>query len=111
MNTNFSARRRPRKGPVAQLLTLIGAVLVLVAAFMFSLIFFAVIAVAGLGLWAYFWWTTRALRRQMREHLAAAQASGQGFAPLAEAPKAEPGGEIIDGEAVRVVDEGRRLDP
>lgn len=114
MNINFDARR-PGKGPLAKLLALLGAVLALIAALMFSLVFFAVAAVAVLGLWGYFWWTTRALRRQMRAQLDAAQAragaADSTMGAAAPGPDADPGGEIIEGEAVRVVDEGRRLEP
>lgn len=100
MSTNFNSRGRPPQGPVAQLLTVIGGALVLGAAFMFSLVFFAVLAIAGLIFWLYFMWKTRALRRQMREQQGA-QAPG---------PTPPASGDIIEGEAVRVVDERSRLD-
>ena len=104
MSISFNSRGRRPQGPVAQLLTVIGGALVLGAAFMFSLVFFAVLAIAGLIFWLYFMWKTRALRRQMREQLDAqrgAQSSG---------PAAPASGDIIEGEAVRVVDERSRLD-
>jgi uncharacterized membrane protein YccC len=107
MSINFNSPGRPPKGPVAQLLALIGGVVVLTAAFMFSLVFFAVLAIAGLIFWLYFMWKTRALRRQMREHLDA-QRGAQASASAAT-PSAPASGEVIEGEAVRVVDEGRRL--
>lgn len=106
MSINFSSRGRPPQGPVAQLLTVIGGALVLGAAFMFSLVFFAVLAIAGLIFWLYFMWKTRALRRQMREQLDA-QMEGQTSGPATSAPAS---GDIIEGEAVRVVDERHRLD-
>lgn len=105
MSINFNSRGRRPQGPVAQLLTVIGGALVLGAAFMFSLVFFAVLAIAGLIFWLYFMWKTRALRRQMREQMDVqmdAQASGPASAPAS--------GDIIEGEAVRVVDERHRLD-
>ena len=105
MSISFNSRRRRPQGPVAQLLTVIGGALVLGAAFMFSLVFFAVLAIAGLIFWLYFMWKTRALRRQMREQMDVqmdAQASGPASAPAS--------GDIIEGEAVRVVDERHRLD-
>ena len=105
MSISFNSRGRPPQGPVAQLLTVIGGALVLGAAFMFSLVFFAVLAIAGLIFWLYFMWKTRALRRQMREQLERetnAPASGPASAPAS--------GDIIEGEAVRVVDERHRLD-
>ena len=104
MSINFNSRGRPPQGPLAQLLTVIGGALVLGAAFMFSLVFFAVLAIAGLIFWLYFMWKTRALRRQMREQ--------QGAQRGAQAPGPTPpaSGDIIEGEAVRVVDERSRLD-
>ena len=48
MSINFNSRGRQPKGLIAQLLTVIGGALVLGAAFMFSLVFFAVLAIAGL---------------------------------------------------------------
>ncbi len=103
MSINFNSHGRPPQGPLAQLLTVIGGALVLGAAFMFSLVFFAVLAVAGLIFWLYFMWKTRALRRQMREQ--------QGAQRGAQAPGPTPpaSGDIIEGEAVRVVDERSRL--
>ena len=91
-------------GPLSRLLTALIGILVLGAALMFSLVFFAVLAVAGVVFWLYFLWKTRALRRQMREQMDAqmdAQSSG---------PAAPASGDIIEGEAVRVVDERNRLD-
>ena len=105
MSINFDSRGRPPKGPVAQLLAVIGGALVLGVALMFSLVFFAVLAVAGLIFWGYFMWKTRALRRQMRDHLDA-QRRAQPTEPAASAPAS---GEVIEGEAVRVVDERNRL--
>lgn len=99
MSINFNSRGRRPQGPVAQLLTVIGGALVLGAAFMFSLVFFAVLAIAGLIFWLYFMWKTRALRRQMREQRGA-QTPGA---------TTEASGDIIEGEAVRVVDERSRL--
>ena len=103
MSISFNSRGRPPQGPLAQLLTVIGGALVLGAAFMFSLVFFAVLAIAGLIFWLYFMWKTRALRRQMREQ--------QGAQRGAQAPGPTPpaSGDIIEGEAVRVVDERSRL--
>ena len=106
MSINFNSRGRPPQGLVAQVLTVIGGALVLGVALMFSLVFFAVVAVAGLIQWLYLWWKTRALRRLMREQ-AARQMNGQ--SPDSQAAGPDSGGEIIEGEAVRVVDERNRL--
>lgn len=72
----------PAPGPLGKLLTYVLGGLLLVGAFMFSLV---VVVLAGIGVavWLlYFWWKTRKLRRAMAEH--------------------PPGGHVIDGEAVIV---------
>lgn len=68
--------------------TLLGKVLaytagavILVAAFVFSLVLVAVVAAAGLLLVGYLWWKTRRLRRHLREN--------------------PPGGHVIEGEVIR----------
>ncbi len=109
MNTNFDPSKQP-KGIVAQVLTVVASVVLLGAAFMFSLVFFAVIAVAGLILWIYFWWKTRAIRAHIRQQMdeqASGQPRGPDFKP--EASKAGSEGDVIEGEAVRVADEKNRF--
>ena len=54
--------------------------------YMNELVTLALIAVAGLAMWAYVWWKTRELRKAMKQRPA--------------------GGHVIDGEAI-VVDESR----
>ena len=91
-------------GPLSRLLAALIGILVLGAALMFSLVFFAVLAVAGLLFWLYFWWKTRALRQQMRDQ-----------PPLSPADFVRPtentptSGEIIEGEATRVPEAHRQL--
>ncbi len=83
----FSHFRVQKPGLPGTLLT--AALLVVVLAF--SLIVFAVAAAAGAVAWGYLWWKTRAARKQMREmreRAAAGQTAG--------------GGQIIEGDAVRV---------
>ena len=103
MNINFDPSGRQPRGILAQGLTVIVSIVALGAAFMFSLVVFALVAVVGLGLWLYFWWKTRALRRQIREQMRA-----QAFAP--QTSESRNGGEVIEGEAVRVVESDKRLD-
>ena len=105
MNTSFNPPGG-EKGPLARVLTVIVGLLALAAAFMFSLVVFAVLAVAGLLFWLYFWWKTRELRRQMREQL-----ENQMNAPGFDVPPTGPvsDGEVIEGEATRVVDESKRI--
>lgn len=58
----------------------IGALL-LIAAFMVSVVVFAIALAGALVIGGYLWWKTRELRRQMRER--------------------PPGGHVIEGEAIR----------
>lgn len=101
MNINFDSARPPANGALTRVLGVIVGALALIAAFMFSLVIFAAVAVAGLAFWIYFWWRTRGLRQQLRE-----QAAGQTGGGFAEPPDDRPrtGSEIIEGEAVRVVE-------
>ena len=111
MNTNFdpSNRRLPgEKSVVAQILTVIVGIVVLTVAFMFSLVFFAILAVVGLILWAYIWWKTRALRQRMREQMQQ-QMDGINDTPSTSSqPRNPAAGDVIEGEAVRLDDDGGR---
>ena len=50
-------------------LTFASAAVLLVVAFMFSLLVFAILATVGVLVWGYLWWKTRELRKQMREQI------------------------------------------
>ncbi|MEO8411446.1 MAG: hypothetical protein ABI478_12830 [Propionivibrio sp.] len=116
MNTNFDPSQRRltgEKSVVAQILTVIVGLVVLTAAFMFSVVVFAVLAIVGLILWAYFWWKTRDLRQHLRERMQQQMdgTSGGPFDP-AGSPSGRPAaGEVIDGEAVRVDEERNERKP
>lgn len=69
-------------GPFGKLLAYSLGALLLVGAFMFSLVVLILAAIAGSALLLYFWWKTRKLRREMAAH--------------------PPGGNVIEGEAVVV---------
>jgi len=76
---------RPPRGFLGKVLSFaLGAVL-LVGAFVFSLVLFAVLLCVGLIAGIYLWWRTRGLRRQAR-------------AQAGEAPR---GVEVIEGEFTR----------
>lgn len=77
-------RQSPQPGPLGKLLALMAGAILLILGFLFSVVFIAIVAFAGVAAWAYFWWKTRKLRQAMREH--------------------PPGGQVIEGEVV-VVDE------
>ena len=83
---------------VGKLLTLVLGAAFLVLAFMFSLLALAVVAVGGLMLWAWLWWKTRAVRKQLREQ-------GQAAANRRPDDVFHEGGYIIEGEVIRDNDE------
>jgi len=86
-------------GPLRKLATLIVTLALVVLVLMFSAVVLAIILVAGALAWAYLWWKTRHLRKQMRDFASRAmereQKAGDGevFA-----------GEVIEGEVIHVVD-------
>ncbi len=100
----FHTPGREPQGVLLRIAAALCGVVVVAAAVMFSLAFFAVLAVVGFGLWLYFWWRTRALRALIRQQV---QQGKEAPAPAAES-RAVPtsAGEIIEGEAVRVEDDG-----
>ncbi len=80
------------RGLLGRVLTFaLGAVL-LVAAFMASLLLFAILLTGGLLVGGYLWWKTRDLRRRMREQM------------HEHIHERRPGGRVLEGEAVRDVD-------
>lgn len=87
---------------MAQALTFVVGAVAVAAAFTFSLALFAVLAVAGTVFWLYFRWKTRALRRHIDAQMKQPQ-------PGPRARTAGQAGEIIEGEAVRVVEDRERL--
>lgn len=92
----LSAPPQPRS-PLGKLLTWIISLSLFALLLMFSVVFLAVIAVVGLIAFAYIWWKTSEVRRQIRimrsvatpEARRAAQASNDG---------------VFEGEVIRVVD-------
>ncbi len=68
-------------GLFAKVLTFAVSVVVLVVAFMFSVVALAIVSVVVLMAVAYLWWKTRDLRRRLREN--------------------PPGGRVIDGDTIR----------
>lgn len=83
-------------GMLEKVLTVLVGSLVLVAAFMFSLVILAVAVVVGLMIWGYFWWKTREIRKVMREQREQHQSQTR--------QQPQQGGNVIEGEAI-VVDE------
>lgn len=81
----FPGQDAPEPGLLKKFLAYAAGAVLLVAAFMFSLVVLAVALVAGATLLGYFWWKTRKLRKEMRAM-----------------PPRPADGSVIEGEAVVV---------
>jgi hypothetical protein len=86
-------------GPFAKMALAVGGVLVLAAGIVFSVAAFAVALVAGTAALGWIAWKTRALRRAVRDEIAAQRAAGL--------DRGAPHGRVIEGEAVSIPDERR----
>ena len=85
---------QPSGNLLTRILAFILSAALLVAGLMFSLVFLAIAAVAGLALGGWLWWKTRALRRNM-----------QNFNDtLQQAARTPENGTIIEGEFAREAD-------
>lgn len=78
----------PQPSLLTKILALTAGLVLLALGFMFSVVILALVAIAGLFAWGYFWWKTRTLRSAMKQRPA--------------------DGHVIDGEAV-VIDETRSI--
>lgn len=85
-----------------QILALIAAVLLLIPLFMVSAVVFALVLVIGAIGFAWFWWQTRAVRRELRARMEAQQATWEANASSGDAGS----GVIIEGEVIRGTDDG-----
>jgi hypothetical protein len=88
---------QPPQGALARVLGFALGTVVLVGAFVFSLVLFAVLLGVGLIAGGYVWWKTRELRRQLRESVAAARRTASGL----DGEPARPGTTTIEGEFTR----------
>ena len=89
-----------------RLVAVIVSIVLMVAGFMFSVVAFGVIAILALVIGGWFWWKTRAIRRQMREQMQdISQAMAEGRREAAQAAADE---HAIEGEFVR---ESEKRDP
>lgn len=89
----FSTSSNKTPGVLGKVVAFIMSVALFALAFMFSLAALAVVAVAGILFAGWFWWKTRAIRRQLRE---------QGV--VFETSQRSEGGQIIEGEVIRESD-------
>ena len=109
----FQTLGGPAAKPPTLLQKVVGAVVmagVFMLALTFSVAFFAVLLTAGVAIWGWVWWKTRALRKAMREQMDA-QASAGGGRAGGYGAAAGSRGLIIEGEVIREVeveDEVRR---
>lgn len=98
----FQTLGGPAARPPTLLQKVVGAVVmagVFLLALTFSVAFFAVLLTAGVAIWGWVWWKTRALRKAMRAQMEA-QAGARGPRP---GPDADVRGLIIEGEVIREV--------
>lgn len=84
---------------------------VFVLALTFSLVVFAVVATIGVVVGGWFWWKTRAFRKQMREAMEAARREAEAAGDGPPDRSAERDGVIIEGEVIREVREPDGDDP
>ena len=84
-------------GPFTRAALAVGGLVVVAAGLVVSMAVAAVLVVAGAAAFGWLAWKTRALRRAVREQVAAQ--GGAGVAPL------RTPGRVIEGEAVSVPDE------
>ena len=95
---NGSLRLGP-PGPLGRALTIIAGGLVLVAGLFVSAVIFSVLLVVGVVAGGWFWWKTRALRRQLGERMAQMQRMQAGQRP-GDAVR-DPSGEVLDGDFIQ----------
>lgn len=82
--------------PLRKVAGVIVTLVLAIVALMFSAVFFAVIAVVGVIAWAYIWWKTREVRRQMRDIVEQSQSVMR--------EQTASNDEVFEGEVIRVVD-------
>jgi membrane protein implicated in regulation of membrane protease activity len=105
MPINFDAPGRPARNLAARVASAVFMALAFGLALMFSVVVFAGLALAALAFWIWWRWQTRALRRAMRER-------GEGFESPFDGTRGtiREEADVIDGEAVRVDEERKRLE-
>ena len=102
----FQTLGGPAAKPPTLLQKVVGAVVmagVFMLALTFSVAFFAVLLTAGVAIWGWVWWKTRARRKAMRAQMDA-QASAGGGRAGGYGAAAGSRGLIIEGEVIREVE-------
>lgn len=82
-----------------KLLTVVAALVVIGFALMFSLLIIAIVLVAGVMAWGYFWWKSRKLRKLLRSYPSSGAVTGEEVV-RDEVVK----GQVFEGEVIRVVE-------
>jgi len=96
---SYNSANRPSM--LQKSLAVVGTVVLVGVALMFSAVLLVFLLIAGVMAWAFLWWKTRELRRQMREQM-------KNFPPSDTNMESEVfrgevfRGEVIEGTAVRV---------
>ena len=88
-------------GPLAKVITFVLGAVLMVVGFMFSLVALAIVAVAVVLVGAWFWWKTRAVRREIREQMSQQQNQQQNQQPPFAREQSQRTGRIIEGEVIR----------
>jgi O-antigen ligase len=81
----------------------VAALGVFALALTFSVALFAVVITVGVVVWGYLWWKTRAVRKAMREHMAAEMEARRAAGAAHSGGAAATRGLIIEGEVIREV--------
>ncbi|KAF7600443.1 MAG: hypothetical protein CGU28_03550 [Candidatus Dactylopiibacterium carminicum] len=107
-NIRFARLSRPSgrsTGLLGKVVATVAALGLLALSLMFSVVVLAVGVVGGAIAWAYLWWKTRTLRRQMREQAGMAEAVFRQRASSDAKPEARDDGIVLEGEVIREVPE------
>ena len=81
-------------GPMRKVLALIATTALVGLVLMFSAVLLAILVLVGAVAWAYLWWKTREMRKQMRE-----------FRPRETGPDIKANdGVVFEGQVIKVVE-------
>ena len=94
---------QPRSNPLRNFVIFVFSAVLVVLGLVFSAVILLVALAIGSMVFAWFWWKTRALRRQMREQMLQAAATGEA---RQQARQGDAGsGTVIEGEIIDVENE------
>ena len=101
----------PGRGPglLTRLLSFLATAGLLALALTVSVVIFAVLAVAGMLVGVWFWWKTRALRRELKRAEEEWRATPHGRTDAAGGTSSAAEGVVIEGEVIRVEEPAAEL--